>query len=350
MEEGYSFSNISAIVAEDNEQSRSLLSSTLRHLGVGRVILKSDGRDAIDFLEKVNNGTDQEQYPPIEAVFANWDMGHVDGMLLLKWIRRHEHSPNRFMPFILLSPELNKKKVKEAINAGAHEIIPKPFPGDAVKRVLENLVNYHRIFVRTPVYFGPDRRRKKVDVKDTERRIEIKTSDHGEEESWTADTPDIHFFKVPNILQEKSQLTDPKQAAKTKLELGAKTEQHLNECSEDYADWVSIKIKELYLHLGQARRDSTVIVQCFQELHKTAQEIKAQGVCFGYPLLSDLAKSLEKVTNISVAASGKRLDLIKTHISAMELIVKHKLIGAGGPFGKTILDSLAEASKKVTKS
>ncbi len=350
MEEGYSFSNISAVVAEDNEQSRSLLHSALRHLGVGRVILKPDGRDTIDFLEKVFEGKDKEQYPPIEAVFANWTMAPVDGMLLLRWIRHHEHSPNRFMPFVLLSPELNKAKVREAINAGAHEIIPKPFPRDAVKRALENLIKHHRIFVRTPIYFGPDRRRKKNEFEEIERRILTdKGGDEGQE-AWSADAPDIHFYRVPNIMLEKAQAKNAKLAASAKIELSEQVEKSLGENSEDYADWTKNKIKELNDSLREARSDATVIVQSFHDINRTAQEIRAQGVCFGYPLLSDLAKSLEKATNITIATSDKRLDLIKTHISAMELIIKHKLIGAGGPFGKTILDSLAEANRKVLKA
>jgi CheY-like chemotaxis protein len=346
MNQEYSFANITALIAEDNEHSRSLLGSALRNAGVGKIVAKSDGRDAIGFLEKVHDQVDSELYPPIEAVFANWDMGPIDGMLLLKWIRRHQQSPNRFMPFVLLTPEITKVKVDEAINAGAHEIIPKPFPREAVNRALENLIERHRLFVRTSLYFGPDRRRKRIDFSKMERREISEEGGEGGEEAWDQAAPDVHFYRIPNIILEKAQ----SKSGKSNLVIDEKIEEDLENSAEDYSDWIKTRINGMNFSLNEARDDIAVVGQSFQDINNTAEELRAQAATFGYPLLSNMAKSLSVVTNTAVSVSEKRLDLIKTHIDALDMVVKLRLRGDGGDQGKMIVRSLGDATRKILKA
>ena len=107
----------------------------------------------------------------VDIVFSNWQMSLVDGMMLLRWVRRHKESPNRFIPFVMVTGYPDREKVREARSMGATEMLAKPFSVvNLVQRLLQ-VVNRPRKFVHTAKYFGPDRRRKAREVPpDKDRR------------------------------------------------------------------------------------------------------------------------------------------------------------------------------------
>ena len=94
----YNFRKVSVLIAEDGEYVRSMLSSTLKNMGVGNVVTLEDGGAAIDYLTEGNKGG-LGASSPVDVIIADWEMEPVDGLMLLRWVRRHADSPNRFIPF-----------------------------------------------------------------------------------------------------------------------------------------------------------------------------------------------------------------------------------------------------------
>ena len=107
----------------------------------------------------------------VDMIISNWQMSPVDGLILLRWVRRHADSPNRFVPFVMLSGHSAPQKVAEARDTGVTEFITKPFSVTMLAQKLQIVVERPRQFVHTSSYFGPDRRRRPGEFRGQERRI-----------------------------------------------------------------------------------------------------------------------------------------------------------------------------------
>ncbi len=123
----YDFGLFSCLVVEDSSYLRTLMSSSLRALGVGNVKTVDDDNQGIEFLQLVQSDPMKAGMQNVDIVFSNWQMSPVDGMMLLRWVRRHKESPNRFIPFVMVTGYADHKKVREARSMGATEMLAKPF-------------------------------------------------------------------------------------------------------------------------------------------------------------------------------------------------------------------------------
>lgn len=156
----YSFQRFSVLVVEDNSYLSTLLLQCLKAIGVGNVRQASDGGEAIDILNLMKKDPTKAGLMSVDLIISNWQMSPVDGLLLLRWVRRHKDSPHRFIPFIMLTGYADRDKVSQARDMGVTEILAKPFSVSSIAKRLLQVIDRPRQFVHTPDYFGPDRRRR----------------------------------------------------------------------------------------------------------------------------------------------------------------------------------------------
>jgi two-component system, chemotaxis family, chemotaxis protein CheY len=166
----YNFGMYNVLVVEDNRYMRSMMRTLLYALGVGNVVTVGDGGEAIELLRKVKESPEAAGVSSIDIIFSNWQMEPVDGTMLLKWVRRHKESPDRFVPFIIVSGFADYQRVSVCRDLGVTEFLAKPYSVDNLLARLTALVERPRQFVLTENYFGPDRRRKPSPAK-VERRL-----------------------------------------------------------------------------------------------------------------------------------------------------------------------------------
>jgi len=166
----YDLSLYTALVADDNAYMRSLLKSLMHVVGVGTVIAVDDGSEAIETLKKVGQDPIKGGINSIDLILANWQMTPVDGLLLLRWVRRHKESPDKFMPFIMVTGFADMAHVSEARDLGVSEILSKPYSIQSLTQRLGQLIERPRQYVLTQAYFGPDRRRRKSESRLADRR------------------------------------------------------------------------------------------------------------------------------------------------------------------------------------
>ncbi len=166
----YNFSMYNVLVVEDNRYMRSMMRTLLYAIGIGNVVTVAHGGEAIELLRKVKESPTSAGVSSIDIVFSNWQMEPVDGTMLLKWVRRHKESPDRFVPFIIVSGYADYQRVSVCRDLGVTEFLAKPYSVDSLLGRLTSLVERPRQFVLTEGYFGPDRRRKPSPVK-MERRV-----------------------------------------------------------------------------------------------------------------------------------------------------------------------------------
>ncbi len=167
----YDFGLLTVLVVEDNSYMRSMQRMLLRALGVGNVVVAGDGGAAIEFLRKVKLDPAAAGVSTIDMIMSNWQMEPVDGAMLLKWVRRHKESPDRFIPFIMVSGYGDFGRVAEARDLGATEFMAKPYSVQKLLMRLMAVVAGQRQFVLLDTYFGPDRRRRPAAPPSAERRV-----------------------------------------------------------------------------------------------------------------------------------------------------------------------------------
>ncbi|MDP6563465.1 MAG: response regulator, partial [Alphaproteobacteria bacterium] len=122
----YDFRTFSALVAEDNSYLRTLLSNSLRAIGVGNVRTVNDGGEAIEVLQNVKTNPMKAGMQQVDVILSNWQMHPTDGLMLLRWVRRHKESPCRFVPFVMVTGYADQDKVNEARTLGVTEMLAKP--------------------------------------------------------------------------------------------------------------------------------------------------------------------------------------------------------------------------------
>ena len=128
---------------------RLLVKSMLSRFGIRHVI---EASDAIKALEVLKTST-------VDFVIVDQQMEPLDGNEFVRLVRTADDSPNPFIPMIMLTAHSGRKSVIRARDAGITEFLSKPVcVRDLYLRIIETL-NHPREFIRSPSYFGPDRRR-----------------------------------------------------------------------------------------------------------------------------------------------------------------------------------------------
>jgi two-component system, chemotaxis family, chemotaxis protein CheY len=163
-------STITVLVVDDSEFTLRLLTSVLKGLEVGRIMTATSGHEAVNLLQLSASLAEDGRHPHVDIVVSDWHMKNGDGMDVLRWVRTNSRERLRFLPFIMMSGYAESKHVKMARDKGANEFLAKPFSVSSLAQRLLTVIDKPRPFVRTPTYFGPDRRRREISFAGTDRR------------------------------------------------------------------------------------------------------------------------------------------------------------------------------------
>ncbi len=160
MSASISIERLSFLVVDDNLHMRALIKGILVALGARMVREAADGADALKVLGDF----------PVDVVIADWSMEPLDGLQFLRILRTAPDSPNRYLPFIMLTGHTEMNRVKEARDAGVTEFLAKPVSVNGLFWRLRAIIEQPRSFVQAPHYFGPDRRRRVLPHRGEDRR------------------------------------------------------------------------------------------------------------------------------------------------------------------------------------
>ena len=140
--------SIDVVVCDDHRLTRGLVAEMLNSL---RATIRQveDGAEAFDEIVR----------SPPHLVIADLHMP-IDGLTLLRHIRRSPRSPDPTLPVIAMTSLTDRKTVLALRDAGAHEVICKPFSTQIVLGRIASVIDFSRQFIRTASYVGPCRRRR----------------------------------------------------------------------------------------------------------------------------------------------------------------------------------------------
>jgi DNA-binding response OmpR family regulator len=159
----YRFDRLKVLVIDDNQHMRALVSAILQAFGVRQVDEAADASIGWQMLKL--------KRPDI--VIVDWVLEGMSGIEFTERVRTGADSPNPFVPIVMLTGHTQTEKVHVARDAGVHEFLAKPVSAKAILSRLVSIIEYPRPFVRTKMYFGPCRRRRRVDdYHGPERRLD----------------------------------------------------------------------------------------------------------------------------------------------------------------------------------
>ncbi len=120
------------LIAEDDQDSRELLSWLLQKLGY-QVIATENGKEAWEAFRKGR----------FRLVISDVLMPELDGLELCRKIRLHKQS--KYTYIIIITALIGKKDYLEGMEAGADDFVTKPFDPDELKarlRVAERIISF----------------------------------------------------------------------------------------------------------------------------------------------------------------------------------------------------------------
>jgi two-component system, chemotaxis family, chemotaxis protein CheY len=138
------------LIIDDNPHMRTIVSYVARACGIAQIEEASNGAEA---FERMRNRR-------VDCATVDLNMDPINGLEFVKMLRTSKDSPDPYVPVIVVSAYSERSKVQAARDAGADEFLTKPVTAAALLKRMEAVVYRRRPFVVTPVYTGPDRRRK----------------------------------------------------------------------------------------------------------------------------------------------------------------------------------------------
>ena len=167
---GLNIERINFLVVDDNRHMRSLVKTILHSLGSKAVTEAEDGADAFREMRTF----------PADIIICDWNMEPLDGLDFVRLVRTGADSPNPFVPIIMLTGHTEMNRVAEARDAGVNEFLAKPISARALYSRIREVIQHPRPFVRTRMFFGPDRRRRQDPAyKGPERRKDMQPQTGG---------------------------------------------------------------------------------------------------------------------------------------------------------------------------
>lgn len=147
----YRLDRVKVLVIDDNYHMRMLVGTVLEAAGIKTVYDAASGEDGWNIFKQ----------SPCDIIFVDWVMGGMNGLEFTDMVRTSPDSPNPFVPIVMLTGHTSMDRVNAARDAGVNEFLAKPVTSKAILNRLVTLIEHPRQFVRTRVYFGPCRRRRK---------------------------------------------------------------------------------------------------------------------------------------------------------------------------------------------
>jgi two-component system chemotaxis response regulator CheY len=121
--------SIKILIVDDFATMRKIIKKLLGKIGYQDVHEAENGQVALEMLKSDN----------FNFILADWNMPEMNGLDLLKTIRKDEKYKD--IPFVLVTSEASKNNIIAAIQAGANDYIVKPFNADALQETIKKILN-----------------------------------------------------------------------------------------------------------------------------------------------------------------------------------------------------------------
>lgn len=323
------------LVVDESLKTRALLGSILSSLGVGTVLRASDGGNALELIHEMRCRPERVGVSGIDLIILEWDTARMDGAALLRWIRHHRESPDRFLPVIAISATPSEEQVKAARDLGANQFIARPFTVNSLCDHIDSLVRDDRRYVKTGEYFGPDRRFHDLPV-EVDHRADSETEPFG-----------VRYILPPRGLAAKvggRLQVEPEMLAEAENELETWQAEFVATV-RDYLDRLTCE----YTTICDAE-DALARRVALDRLGRIGRQLHGHGQSFGFPLVTTVAHSLHQLTGQRHAPGDDYLKLLGAHLDTIRAVLSAELRSDGGKVGRELVRELHRANQKFLRA
>ncbi|MGE3623041.1 MAG: response regulator [Bdellovibrionales bacterium] len=175
---------IQVMVLEGSTRAADMLREVFVKLGFTNVFVVNDGYEGIRMMKQ----------SPVHLIFTDWELKvrkkrklpsiqapegsasaealPVNGTDFVKRLRQSPHSPNPFVPVVMVVNDNSEDNLARIRDASVNEVISKPLDVEEMCKRIISLIDDTRYFITAENYKGPCRRRQASAPPDgAERRI-----------------------------------------------------------------------------------------------------------------------------------------------------------------------------------
>jgi len=129
------------LLVEDNSDDIEITLHAFKKHGIkNKVVVTTDGEEAIHYLFAMGNYTNRNKYDIPSLVLLDLQLPKINGLEVLKKIR--ENPITRYIPVVLLTTSDERTDVIEGYKLGSNSYIKKPESYDVFENVVGNLTQY----------------------------------------------------------------------------------------------------------------------------------------------------------------------------------------------------------------
>ena len=157
--------------------------------------------------------------------------------------------------------------------------------------------------------------------------------------------------------RRKAELIIPPNILKKKIGSGgiddaliAKAQKSLENNVVDFKPIAMGLIDELALASRNAENNATRGEAAVKALLYPAMQLKAQGVLFHFPLVSDISDNLISFLETVDDIDGDVLDIVNVHKMAVSVVITTDMRGPGNEQGRVLKDSLTDVCARYYKT
>lgn len=166
----YDLKGLKILILEEFQFMADLMSSVLKEFHVGQVHATCDFTEAKRMLEEHNIKLGEKSR--IDLIITDLLPPKNEGLQFISWVRSHPKESISFLPVLFCSTHTSMKTVLAGRDSGADEIMVKPMTAEKMAQRLSHIIDLPRPYVRTPVFFGPDRRRQEKEYNGSNKRAQ----------------------------------------------------------------------------------------------------------------------------------------------------------------------------------
>ena len=324
--------NYRILVVDADMELAHVLKTMLGEMGFTNVNLTRSGKEAINQLRT----------SPFDFVITEWNTQHMDGLSLLKYLRRDPASPNPTIPIIMLTGRAEQVDVFLTRDFGINEYVIKPFTARTIFNRLERLIETPRPFVISENFVGPDRRiRGKPPEGITDRRTvrppKIQPKDISINDLLAGKTPQIW---LPDFSLKLKLGKDVKLQDFITQDVLNHSQAAIDSITHDSLQWIRDNLREL-----KGLHESMVGLACppdiSEHIREIALTINSRAGTFGYSRAAEIAYALYLFARntLDPKNSGHHI-ILQKHVEVLHVILGNQMRGNAGAVGAQIASEL----------
>jgi CheY-like chemotaxis protein len=325
------------LVVDQDSLMADVLRDTLTGMGFTQIIRIKSGREAIDLIRT----------RPIDILITEWDTPPLDGLSLIRTLRKAELSRFAMLPTIMLTSHTEQQDVVQARDVGTTEFLAKPFTAKTLHDRLKHVIDFPRDFIICEQYVGPDRRRTRAQFppsSDYERRVLLPIA-LPEPDSTMPMVKKKPYKLIPNkALKKKLGLTEGLDQAVTP-EILNHAQTIINSFKDESVGWISSDLHELETQLnGLAEQKIT----CVEQAQNALLSITSRAGTFNFMLASHIAFSFYSfLRNKFTLGNNTHHLIIRKHLEVLKIILARQITGLGNTTEQQLAEELSLLTYKL---